>query len=61
MSGYMCPTCAYAFTSKIGYSQPRNSCVKTIDYNDDSQMPLNLYSKSHSFMKVFKKIQDNRP
>ncbi|KAF0436900.1 hypothetical protein F8M41_004623 [Gigaspora margarita] len=24
-------------------------------------MPLNPYSKSHSFIKVFKKIQDNRP
>ncbi|CAG8841885.1 42970_t:CDS:1, partial [Gigaspora margarita] len=61
MSDYMCSTCAHTFISKIGYSQHRNSCVKTIDYNDDSQIPLNPYSKSHSFTKVFKKIQDNRP
>ncbi|CAG8845365.1 31743_t:CDS:1, partial [Gigaspora margarita] len=45
----------------IGYSQHKNSCVKTVDYDDDSQMFLNPYSKSHSFMKDFKNIQDNRP
>ncbi|KAF0400203.1 hypothetical protein F8M41_009610 [Gigaspora margarita] len=61
MSDYMCPTCAHTFTSKIGYSQHRNSCVKTVDYNDDSQIPLNPYSKSYSFTKDFKNIQDNRP
>ncbi|KAF0468825.1 hypothetical protein F8M41_025755 [Gigaspora margarita] len=61
MSGYMYPTCAYTFTSTIGYSQHRNSCIKTVDYDNDSQMPSNPYSKSYSFTKVFKKIQNNRP
>ncbi|KAF0528478.1 hypothetical protein F8M41_013108 [Gigaspora margarita] len=61
MSSYICLACAYTFTSKISYSQYRNSCIKTVDYDNDSQMPLNPYSKSHSFMKVFKKIQNNRP
>ncbi|CAG8599207.1 2693_t:CDS:1 [Gigaspora rosea] len=37
-----------------------NSCIKTIDYDDDSQMPLISYSKSHSFTKDFKNIQDSR-
>ncbi|CAG8849029.1 41482_t:CDS:2, partial [Gigaspora margarita] len=45
----------------IGYSQYKNSCIKTVDYDDNSQMPLNPYSKSYSFTKDFKNIQDNRP
>ncbi|KAF0362128.1 hypothetical protein F8M41_014053 [Gigaspora margarita] len=57
----MCSICLCKFTSRIGYSQHRNSCVKTVNYDDDSQMPLNPYSKSHSFTKDFKNIQDNRP
>ncbi|KAF0343309.1 hypothetical protein F8M41_016023, partial [Gigaspora margarita] len=57
----MCSICLCKFTSSIGYSQHRNSCVKTVDYDNDSQMPLNPYSKSHSFTKDFKNIQDNRP
>ncbi|CAG8796486.1 36447_t:CDS:1, partial [Gigaspora margarita] len=57
----MCSICLHKFTSRIGYSQHRNSCIKTVDYDNDSQMPLNSYSKSHSFMKDFKNIQDNRP
>ncbi|CAG8853194.1 39439_t:CDS:1, partial [Gigaspora margarita] len=61
MFGYIYPICAHIFTSKIGYSQYRNSCIKTINYNNDSQISLNPYSKSYSFTKVFKKIQDNRP
>ncbi|KAF0561736.1 hypothetical protein F8M41_019359 [Gigaspora margarita] len=59
MFGFMCLICFHTFISRIGYSQHRNSCVKTIDYDNDSQMPLNPYSKSHSFMKDFKNIQDN--
>ncbi|KAF0427769.1 hypothetical protein F8M41_005974 [Gigaspora margarita] len=61
MSGHMCSICLRKFTSSIGYSQHRNSCVKSVDYDNDSQMPLNPYSKSHSFTKDFKNIQDNRP
>ncbi|KAF0534622.1 hypothetical protein F8M41_009906 [Gigaspora margarita] len=61
MSGHMCSICLRKFTSSIGYSQHRNSCVKTVDYDNDSQIPLNPYSKSHSFTKDFKNIQDNRP
>ncbi|KAF0416340.1 zn-finger domain-containing protein [Gigaspora margarita] len=61
MSGYMCSICLRKFTSRIGYSQYRNSCIKTVNYDDDSQMPLNPYSKSHSFTKNFKNIQNNRP
>ncbi|CAG8853096.1 10561_t:CDS:2, partial [Gigaspora margarita] len=45
----------------IGYSQHRNRCIKTVNYNNDSQIPLNPYSKRHSFTKDFKNIQDNRP
>ncbi|KAF0335708.1 hypothetical protein F8M41_016692 [Gigaspora margarita] len=56
MSGHMCSICLHKFTSSIGYSQYRNSCVKTVDYNNDSQMPLNPYSKSHSFTKDFKNM-----
>src|SRR5260363_145008 len=58
MSGHMCSICLHKFTSSIGYSQHRNSCVKTVDYDNDSQMPLNPYSKSYSFTKDFK---NNRP
>ncbi|KAF0546116.1 zn-finger domain-containing protein [Gigaspora margarita] len=58
MSDHMCSICLRKFTSSIGYSQHRNSCVKTVDYDNDSQMSLNLYSKSHSFTKDFK---NNRP
>ncbi|KAF0453679.1 hypothetical protein F8M41_001691 [Gigaspora margarita] len=61
MSSYMCSICLCKFTSSIGYSQYRNSCIKTVNYDNDSQMPLNPYSKSHSFMKDFKNIQNNRP
>ncbi|KAF0525172.1 hypothetical protein F8M41_014697 [Gigaspora margarita] len=61
MSSHMCSICLCKFTSSIGYSQYRNNCVKTVDYDTDSQMPLNPYSKSHSFIKNFKNIQDNRP
>ncbi|KAF0428775.1 hypothetical protein F8M41_005806 [Gigaspora margarita] len=61
MFGYICPICAYIFTSKIGYSQHKNSCIKTVNYDNNSQMSLYPYSKSYSFTKVFKKIQDNRP
>src|SRR5260363_31361 len=61
MSSHMCSICLCKFTLSIGYSQHRNSCVKTVDYDNDSQMPLNPYSKSHSFRKDFKNIQDNRP
>ncbi|CAG8794556.1 14719_t:CDS:2, partial [Gigaspora margarita] len=61
MSSYMYSICLCKFTSRIGYSQYRNSCFKAINYDNDSQMPLNPYSKSHRFMKDFKNIQDNRP
>ncbi|KAF0532279.1 zn-finger domain-containing protein [Gigaspora margarita] len=61
MSSHMCSICLHKFTSSIGYSQHRNSCIKTVNYDNDSQMPLNPYSKSHSFTKDFKNIQDNRP
>ncbi|KAF0553918.1 hypothetical protein F8M41_019761 [Gigaspora margarita] len=61
MSSHMCSICLRKFTSSIGYSQHRNSCVKTVNYDNDSQMPLNPYSKSYSFTKDFKNIQDNRP
>ncbi|KAF0538296.1 hypothetical protein F8M41_007981 [Gigaspora margarita] len=57
----MCLICTYAFTSRIGYSQHRNSCIKTVDHDNDSQIFLDSYSKSYSFTKDFKNIQDNRP
>ncbi|CAG8845519.1 46271_t:CDS:2, partial [Gigaspora margarita] len=60
MSSFICSICACTFTSKIGYSQYRNSCIKTVDYDDNSQISPNPYSKNHSFTKDFKNIQDNR-
>ncbi|KAF0545093.1 hypothetical protein F8M41_002359 [Gigaspora margarita] len=61
MVSYIYSICLYKFTSRIGYSQYKNSCVKTVYYDDDSQMTLNPYSQSYSFTKDFKNIQDNRP
>ena len=61
MSGYMCPICKRTISSRIGYSQHMNNCFKTVDYDDDNQMPPIPYSKSHSFTKDFKNIQNNRP
>ncbi|CAG8793491.1 681_t:CDS:2, partial [Gigaspora rosea] len=43
------------------YSQYMNNCVKTVNYDDDNQMPPISYSKSYSFTKDFKNIQNNRP
>ncbi|CAG8819885.1 9723_t:CDS:1, partial [Gigaspora rosea] len=45
----------------IGYSQHMNNCVKTVDYDDNNQMSLIPYSKSYSFTKDSKNIQNNRP
>ncbi|CAG8844524.1 10889_t:CDS:1, partial [Gigaspora margarita] len=37
-----------------------NSCIKTVDHDNDSQIFLDSYSKSYSFIKDFKNIQNNR-
>ncbi|KAF0457886.1 hypothetical protein F8M41_001065 [Gigaspora margarita] len=60
MSSFICSICTCTFTSRIGYSQYKNSCIKTVDYDDNSQISPNPYSKSHSFTKDFKNIQNNR-
>ncbi|CAG8794859.1 38300_t:CDS:1, partial [Gigaspora margarita] len=63
MFGYICSICVHTFSLRIGYSQHRNSCIKTVDYNNNSnsQISSNPYSKSYNFTKDFKNIQDNRP
>ena len=59
MSSYMCPICSCTFSLRIGYSQHMNSCIKSIDFDDDSQMP-NMFSDKCSYIKDFKIIQDSR-
>ena len=59
MSSYICPICSRTFFSRIGYSQHMNSCVKSVDFDDDSQIP-NTFSDKRSYIKDFKIIQDSR-
>ncbi|KAF0524610.1 zn-finger domain-containing protein [Gigaspora margarita] len=52
MSGYMCSTCAHTFTSRIGYSQYRNSYNRPSNENTVNLFSRTSENKSFSSKKI---------